>query len=70
MKIRLALLPAALLVALTAIGNAQIGAGNGAAIALAQRSPAVQTAYNYLIDRFGRVYRIVDDESRANHAGH
>jgi hypothetical protein len=27
-------------------------------------------AYNYLIDRFGRVYRIVDDESRANHAGH
>jgi hypothetical protein len=29
-----------------------------------------QQAYNYLIDRFGRVYRIVDDESRANHAGH
>ena len=27
-------------------------------------------AYNYLIDRFGRVYRIVDDESRASHAGH
>ena len=26
-------------------------------------------AYNYLIDRFGRVYRIVDDETRANHAG-
>jgi len=27
-------------------------------------------AYNYLIDRFGRVYRIVADETRANHAGH
>jgi N-acetylmuramoyl-L-alanine amidase len=27
-------------------------------------------AYNYVIDRFGRVYRIVDDESRASHAGH
>jgi hypothetical protein len=27
-------------------------------------------SYNYLIDRFGRVYRIVADESRANHAGH
>jgi hypothetical protein len=28
-----------------------------------------EQAYNYLIDRFGRVYRIVDDESRAHHAG-
>jgi hypothetical protein len=28
-----------------------------------------EQAYNYLIDRFGRVYRIVDDETRANHAG-
>lgn len=27
-------------------------------------------AYNYVIDRFGRVYRVVDDETRANHAGH
>lgn len=27
-------------------------------------------AYHYLIDRFGRVYRIVDDETRASHAGH
>jgi hypothetical protein len=26
-------------------------------------------AYNYLIDRFGRVYRVVEDEARANHAG-
>jgi hypothetical protein len=26
-------------------------------------------AYNYVIDRFGRVYRVVDDETRANHAG-
>ena len=23
-----------------------------------------------VIDRFGRVYRVVEDESRANHAGH
>jgi hypothetical protein len=29
-----------------------------------------ERAYNYLIDRFGRVYRIVDDETRAHHAGH
>jgi hypothetical protein len=27
-------------------------------------------AYNYMIDRFGRVYRMVDDETRASHAGH
>ena len=27
-------------------------------------------AYNYLVDRFGRVYRVVDDETRATHAGH
>jgi hypothetical protein len=26
--------------------------------------------YNYLIDRFGRVFRVVSDETRANHAGH
>lgn len=26
-------------------------------------------AYHYVIDRFGRVYRIVDDETRASHAG-
>ena len=25
--------------------------------------------YNYLIDRFGRVFRVVDEESKANHAG-
>jgi hypothetical protein len=25
--------------------------------------------YHYLIDRFGRVYRIVNDDSKANHAG-
>ena len=25
--------------------------------------------YNYLIDRFGRTYRIVRDEFEANHAG-
>jgi hypothetical protein len=27
-------------------------------------------AYHYVIDRFGRVYRTVDDETRASHAGH
>lgn len=26
--------------------------------------------YHYLIDRFGRVYRLVDEETKANHAGH
>jgi hypothetical protein len=26
--------------------------------------------YHYLIDRFGRVYRVVDEEGKANHAGH
>ena len=25
--------------------------------------------YHYLIDRFGRVYRLVDEETKANHAG-
>jgi hypothetical protein len=25
--------------------------------------------YNYIIDRFGRVYRIVDEDTKANHAG-
>jgi hypothetical protein len=29
-----------------------------------------EQAYNYMIDRFGRVYRIVEDDDRANHAGH
>lgn len=28
-----------------------------------------EQAYNYVIDRFGRVYRVVEDETRANHAG-
>jgi len=28
-----------------------------------------EQAYNYLIDRFGRVYRVVADETRASHAG-
>jgi hypothetical protein len=26
--------------------------------------------YNYMVDRFGRVYRVVDDASKANHAGY
>jgi hypothetical protein len=29
-----------------------------------------EQSYNYVIDRFGRVYRVVEDETRANHAGH
>jgi hypothetical protein len=26
--------------------------------------------YHYLVDRFGRVFRVVDESSKANHAGH
>jgi hypothetical protein len=26
--------------------------------------------YHYLIDRFGRVYRVVEEQAKANHAGH
>jgi hypothetical protein len=26
--------------------------------------------YNYMIDRFGRVYRVVEESAKANHAGH
>jgi hypothetical protein len=29
-----------------------------------------QKSYNYLIDRFGQIYRIVRDEQAADHAGH
>lgn len=28
------------------------------------------TVYNYLVDRFGRVYRVVEDDCKANHAGY
>jgi hypothetical protein len=31
---------------------------------------ARQRLYNYMIDRFGRVYRVVEEETKANHAGH
>jgi hypothetical protein len=31
---------------------------------------AREKTYHYLIDRFGRVYRVVEDEAKANHAGH
>lgn len=37
--------------ALAVPAMAQTGAGNGNAIALAQKSPAVQTAYNYLVSQ-------------------
>ncbi|MGE0453711.1 MAG: N-acetylmuramoyl-L-alanine amidase [Vicinamibacteria bacterium] len=29
-----------------------------------------ESVYHYLIDRFGRVFRVVDEASKANHAGH
>jgi hypothetical protein len=29
-----------------------------------------ERVYNYLIDRFGRVYRVVREDAKANHAGH
>jgi hypothetical protein len=29
-----------------------------------------ESSYHYLIDRFGRVFRVVTEESKANHAGH
>lgn len=44
----------------------QLRHGSTALLRYVQRS----RAYNYLIDRFGRVYRVVDDETRASHAGH
>jgi hypothetical protein len=44
----------------------QLRHGTTALLRYVQRSKA----YHYLIDRFGRVYRVVDDETRASHAGH
>jgi len=49
MKIRFVAL--SLLIALCGVANAQIGAGNGNAIALAKKSPAVQTAFAYLLSQ-------------------
>lgn len=34
------------------------------------RYVARKRLYHYLIDRFGRVYRVVEEEGKANHAGH
>lgn len=31
---------------------------------------ARERVYHYLIDRFGRVFRVVNEEAKANHAGH
>ena len=50
MKIRLVTILSAFLT-LPMFMTAQTGAGNGNAIALAGKSPAVQTAYNFLIDQ-------------------
>jgi hypothetical protein len=49
------------LIALFIPALAQTGAGNGSAIALAQKSPAVQTAYNYLI---GQAQQLQDTNLR------
>lgn len=46
--------------------GAQLRASSEALLRYVQRTQS----YNYLIDRFGRVYRVIDDESRATHAGH
>ncbi len=60
MKIRFLVVPFALAaLSLAAIG--QTGAGNGNAIALAKKSPAVQTAYNFLI---GQAQQLQDDNLR------
>jgi len=61
MKTRLTAL-SLFLIALVIPASAQIGAGNGNAIALAQKSPAVQTAYNYLI---GQAQLIQDTNLRS-----
>jgi hypothetical protein len=49
------------LIALFIPALAQTGAGNGSAIALAQKSPAIQTAYNYLI---GQAQQLQDTNLR------
>jgi len=61
MKIRFAALSLFLIASLIP-ALAQTGAGNGNAIALAQRSPAVQAAYNYLI---GQAQELQDSNLRA-----
>src|SRR5215470_13639123 len=43
-------------------GMAQTGAGNGNAIALAKKSPAVQTAYNFLVSQ---AQQLQDDNLRS-----
>lgn len=60
MKTRFAAL-SLFLVALLIPALAQTGAGNGNAIALAQKSPAVQTAFNYLI---GQAQQLQDTNLR------
>ena len=54
MNIRCAAIVLTLTLASVMSAMAQIGAGNGNAIALAKKSPAVQTAYNYLISQAQR----------------
>jgi hypothetical protein len=61
MKIRVVVIWSAFL-ASSMFTMAQTGAGNGNAIALARKSPAVQTAYNFLIDQ---AQRLRDDNLRS-----
>ena len=51
MKTRFAAIALTLAALSVAPAVAQIGAGNGNAIALAKKSPAVQTAFNFLISQ-------------------
>src|SRR5258708_38494061 len=60
MKTRFAAI-ALIFAALSMSAIAQTGAGNGNAIALAKKSPAVQTAYNFLISQ---AQQLQDDNLR------
>ncbi len=54
------------LVDFTADNNASIETHTRGLLQYVQR----HRAYNYVIDRFGQIYRVVRDEQAANHAGH
>ncbi len=54
------------LVEFTADNNESIETHTRGLLQFVQR----KRAYNYVIDRFGQIYRIVRDEQAANHAGH
>ncbi|HEX8070039.1 MAG TPA: N-acetylmuramoyl-L-alanine amidase [Pyrinomonadaceae bacterium] len=54
------------LVEFTADNSESIEAHTRGLLAYVQRN----RSYNYLIDRFGQIYRVVRDDQAANHAGH